>query len=78
MVRLGLTLSSGPAYRWAVEPESTGAACPRILELHLQGWQSSRPRAGGASRRGTHSTCRQTRFEIDSLVSIPDTGELIQ
>jgi hypothetical protein len=29
---VGLTLCFGTAYRWAVEPVSTGAACPRTLQ----------------------------------------------
>jgi len=44
VTRLGLTLCSGPAYRWAVEPVSTGAACPRSLIDHLE---DGRPRVRG-------------------------------
>jgi ribonuclease P protein component len=72
---LGLTLSSGAAYRWAVEPVSTGAACPRntspapAMVIPRGGRGRAVPAEPGvdttAVRPGSRSKSRPT----------PDTGE---
>lgn len=60
----GLTPPPRTAYRWAVEPVSTGAACPRTYFYP--------PWAGGASRTGTAVRTTPVR---DQAPPIPDTGE---
>ena len=54
---LGLTLSGGTANRWAVEPVSTGAACPRRKTAV----------DGRCQPTKAHEHSRQTRFETSSI-----------
>lgn len=70
----GLTLPLGTAYRWAVEPVSTGAACPRSLgcpicpQIRCSG---SRGRAVPADSRHSRSTAVRPRFEFESRSTSP-------
>ena len=74
---VGLTLCFGTAYRWAVEPVSTGAACPRTLRrLCLLIRQVSEAGVGGRCQPTRQAQYRrQTRFEIEVsfLTPIPES-----
>jgi large subunit ribosomal protein L34 len=69
---VGLTLSSATAYRWAVEPVSTGAACARTPRRAVPEGPAfeGRGRAVPADL-GSRTSSRQTRFEPDFSFPTP-------
>ena len=67
---VGLTLSNGTAYRWAVEPVSTGAACPRSLRRPAAARLRPCPPRGAPRMAPADGRCQPTpRVRSNDLVT---------